>query len=181
MNTIRRPPSPHRVPPHRSLGSSAAEAAPLHSPTPPPSPPSFQIQGLGGPPQACFNLGCPRAAFTQRSALKPESLRGCLGPRKGGEALPRAWEEGWVGWGRAGVRRGGAAGLIVTAAAIAIGSRGSPAHAAGTTRWAWGRGIQQSLLFQTPCPTSPGVGDGQGRPGVLQPMGFAKSRTRLSA
>lgn len=97
MNTIRRPPSPHRVPPHRSLGSSAAAAAPLHSPTPSPSSPSFQIQGLGGPPQACFNLGCPREAFTQRSALKPESLRGVWGPRRAGRPFPGLGRRG--GWG----------------------------------------------------------------------------------
>lgn len=49
---------------------SGSSGGPLHSPTPSPS--SFQIQGLGGPspvgpPRACFNLACPRAAFTHRA------------------------------------------------------------------------------------------------------------------
>lgn len=89
------PPSPHRVSHHRSRVSGSSPL-PFSSTTP--LAPQFPNQGLGGPPQACFNLGCPRAAFTQWSALKPESLRGCLGPGRGGEALPGACEEGWVGW-----------------------------------------------------------------------------------
>ena len=42
-------------------------------------------------------------------------------------------------------------------------------------------GHTRPSFFKHPCPTSPGVGDGEGRPGVLQPMGVAKSRTRLRA
>lgn len=99
MNTIRRPPSPpSRLTPSVSGQRQQPPSILQHHPLAP----QFPNQGLGGPPQACFNLGCPRAAFTQSSALKPESLRGCLGPGRGGEALPGACEEGWVGWGEQG-------------------------------------------------------------------------------